>query len=74
MSDLLLLGDVTNFSLHLERTIALAVWYSALFWLPVRGIAAMIDRRRGEGVGVGMCHEAMAAPGYRIGMDIVPPM
>ena len=72
MSDLLLLGDVTNFSLHLERTFALAVWYSALFWLPVRAIAAMIDSR--NGIGARRYHHAMADPGYRIGMDIVPPM
>ena len=74
MSDLLLFGDVTHLSLYLERTLALAVWYSVLFWLPVRVIAAMIDRRRGVDVGVGVCHEAMADPAYRIGMDIVPPM
>ncbi len=73
MSDLLLLGDATTIlPLAVERTIIYACWYSALFWLPVRGIAAMIDARRV--VGVGMCRQAMTDPGYRIGMDIVPPM
>ncbi len=70
MSDLLLLGDATIFSLAMERTIVYAVWYSALFWLPVRGIAAMIDYRRALGV----CEEVTADPAYRIGMDVVPPM
>ncbi len=76
MSDLLLFGDTTIFSLATERTIVYALWYSTLFWLPVRGIAAMIDCRRGVGVGVGVgvCDEAMSDPGYRIGMDILPPM
>ncbi len=72
MSDLLLLGDTSIYSLPLARTIVYALWYSALFWLPARGIAAMIDCRRG--VGVGVYDEAVADPGYRIGMDIEPPM
>ncbi len=73
MSHVLLLGDITTIlPLFVERTIIYACWYSALFWLPVRGIAAMIDCRRG--VGVGACNEALADPGYRIGMDIEPPM
>lgn len=75
MSHVLLLGDITTIlPLFVERTIIYACWYSALLWLPVRGIAAMIDCRRGEGAGVGLCNEAIADPGYRIGMDIEPPM
>ncbi len=70
MSDLLLLGDATIFSLAMERTIVYAVWYSALFWLPVRGIAAMIDSRRG----LGFYDEAAVEPGYCIGMNVLPPM
>lgn len=71
MSNLLLLGDVnTILPLFLERLIIYACWYSALFWLPIRGIAAMIDCRRG----IGVCDEVEADPGYRIGMDILPPL
>ncbi len=76
MSDLLLLGDATTIlPLFVERTIIYACWYSALFWLPVRGIAAMIECRCGVvGADAGLCNEALADPGYRIGMDIEPPM
>ena len=77
MSDLLLLGDATTIlPLFVERTIIYACWYSALFWLPVRGLAAMIDGRCGVGArgGVDLCDEVMADSGYRIGMDIEPPM
>jgi len=73
MSNLLLLGDATTIlPLFLERLIIYACWYSALFWLPIRGIAAMIDCRRG--IGIGVCDEVEADPGYRIGMDILPPL
>ncbi len=73
MSNLLLLGDATTIlPFFLERTIIFACWYSALFWLPVRGIAALIDGRRC--IGVGVCDEVEADPGYRIGMDILPPL
>ncbi len=71
MSDLLLLGDATTMlSLSLERTIIYGLWYSALFWLPIRGIAAMIDSRRG----LAFYDEAAVDPGYCIGMNVLPPM
>ena len=70
MSNLLLLGDATILSLAVDRTIVYALWYSALFWLPVRGIAAMIDCRRALGV----WDDMTAEPGYCVGMDVLPPM
>ncbi len=70
MSHLLLTSDLTFLALPLERTIAYALWYSTMFWLPIRFLAARIDHRRA----ITIRDEAVTDIGYRIGMDVVPPM
>ena len=72
----LLMSDLSSLSMPLERTIIYALWYSTLFWLPIRGAAAMIDH-------FNPCHRrlapqelstATAADSYCIGKEILPPM
>ena len=70
MSDLLRGDDTTLLSLTLLKTSVYALWYSTLFWLPVRGLCALSDRWRG----VGMYGKAVAEPAYRVGMNVLPPM
>ncbi len=72
MSDLMFLGD-TMVSFPLEKTLVYTLWYSALFWLPVRLICGLIDRHRiishYDGP-IAVCDTS----GYAIGMPIEPPM
>ncbi len=70
MTHLLLTSDLNFLALSIEKTIIFAIWYSTLFWLPVRFLAAVIDRRRA----VAFQNEAVPDVGYRIGMDVLPPM
>ena len=70
----LLVGDVMIFSIPVdEKTLVFTLWYSALFWLPVRLICGLIDRHRlitqYEGPVL-----VVEDSGYRIGMDVEPPM
>ncbi len=68
MSYLMLLAD-TMVSFPLEKTLVFTLWYSALFWLPVRLVCAMIDRHRVIGpIVVG------DTAGYCVGMNVEPPM
>lgn len=48
MTAMSLFGDVSVFSMPLERTLVYALWYATLFWLPVRGAAAVIDLLTGR--------------------------
>ena len=68
----LLLGDGFVI-LPLEQTMIWALFYSTLFWLPARGVAAVVNRRRGEDVELELEEEAAAQPCYHIGMKILPP-
>ena len=70
MSNLLLGADTSLLSITLLKTSVFAVWYATLFWLPVRGVCAVIDRRRG----MAMYVKRAAEPGYRVGLDVLPPM
>ena len=72
MSYPMLLGD-TIVSFPLETTLVYTLWYAALFWLPVRLIAAMIDRHRliTQYDGPRLVGETV---GYCVGMRIEPPM
>ncbi len=70
MTHLLLTSDLNFLALSIEKTIIFAIWYSTMFWLPVRFLAAVIDRRRA----VAFLNEAIPDVGYRIGMDVEPPM
>lgn len=73
MGHLMLVGETLIFSLPLEKTLVYAIWYSALFWLPVRLVCALIDRHRA----ITHFDEPMVigeSSGYRIGMDVEPPM
>ncbi len=72
MSYLMLVGD-TMVSFPLEKTLVYTLWYATLFWLPVRLICGLIDRRRiitayAGPVAIG------ATSGYAIGLPIEPPM
>ena len=69
-----LLDDGMFLSLPLDTTIVYALFYSTLFWLPVRGAAAMIDYWKS---GEDMVPEMLAEPepcGYRVGMKVLPPL
>ena len=70
MSHLLLSSDLSFLALPLDRTIVYALWYSTILWLPIRLLAAVIDRRRA----ITIQDEAVTDIGYRIGMDVVPPL
>ena len=69
----LLLGDGFVF-LPVEQTMIWALFYSTLFWLPARGMAAVVDRRRGDSVRHALEEEMAAQPCYHIGMKILPPL
>ncbi|MHC4210633.1 MAG: hypothetical protein ACYSWT_13075 [Planctomycetota bacterium] len=58
--------------LPLEQTLVWSLFYSTLFWLPARGVAAAIDRCREHYVELEAEEEA-ARPCYHIGMKIMPP-
>ena len=70
MSHLLLSSDLSFLAFPLDRTIVYALWYSTILWLPIRLLAAVIDRRRA----ITIQDEAVTDIGYRIGMDVVPPL
>ncbi len=70
MSHLLLTSDLNLIALPLAKTMVFALWYSTMFWLPIRFLAARIDYRRA----ITIQDEAVTDIGYRIGMDVVPPM
>ena len=68
----LLLG--ANFlALPIEQTMVWALFYSTLFWLPVRGVAAAIDRCRDRHVLTHLDEEFAPQPCYHIGMKVLPP-
>ncbi len=70
MSDLLLGDDTTLLSPVLLKTGVYALWYATLFWLPVRAFCDLFDRRRAAGG-----HDETAVEtGYRVGMNVLPPM
>ena len=60
--------------LSLAKTIVYAMWYAALFWLPVRAAAAFVDhwneRQRRHYV---QSEAALRADSYGIGMNVLPP-
>jgi hypothetical protein len=68
---LLLVGGLVV--LPLEQTLVWSLFYSTLFWLPARGVAAAIDRCRAHYVEIEAEEEAPARPCYHIGMKIMPP-
>jgi hypothetical protein len=59
--------------LPVEQTMIWALFYSTLFWLPARGMAAVVDRRRGQVFELDLEEEG-ARPSYHIGMKILPPI
>ncbi len=69
----LFLGDGLFF-LPLEQTIIWALFYSTLFWLPARGVAAVVDRCREDDAEVKPQEKAAAEPCYHLGMRILPPL
>ena len=68
----LLLGD-GFVVLPLEQTLVWAMFYSTLFWLPARGVAAAVDHYKGHHGGLALEDEAAGAPCYHIGKNILPP-
>ena len=72
MSSITVLADITVLSQPVQKTLVFALWYSALLWIPVRGMATLIDRRRARAAQP--VEQPGSDPGYRIGMEILPPM
>jgi hypothetical protein len=70
MSNLLLGDDATLLSQFLLKTSVYALWYSTLFWLPVRAFCDLIDRWRSAAGHT----DAAAEAAYRVGMNVLPPM
>lgn len=71
----LLLGDGLLVQ-PIEQTMVWAVFYATLFWLPVRGVAAAIDRRSQGAHAYEARHRDRPAPHrpiYHLGMKILPP-
>ncbi len=68
----LLLGD-GFLALPIEQTMVWALFYSTLFWLPARGVAAVVDRCRGHFYVIGPEEDPTTEPCYGIGMRILPP-
>ena len=76
MNGILLLGGGMVMP-PIEQLVVWILFYSTLFWLPVRGLAALVDHCRGHGDAD--CEQvvrvpAVGEPGYCIGMHILPPM
>lgn len=70
------LGETPLLALSLERTIIYALFYAALFWLPVRGAAALLDHWRGRGEPFfddGLAAAREEGRTYHIGMKVLPP-
>lgn len=68
----LLMGD-GFLVLPVEQTIVWALFYSTLFWLPARGVAAAVDRRRGHYCEIELEEDSGTTPCYHLGMKIMPP-
>ncbi len=69
----LLLGD-GFLALPIEQTMVWALFYSTLFWLPARGVAAVVDRCRGHYCEIELVEEEPTTePCYHLGMRIMPP-
>ena len=68
-------GDLVVLSQPVQKTLVFAVWYAALLWLPVRGVAAALDHFRGVDDRQ-LRHAAVTRTGesYAIGMEVLPPM
>ena len=63
--------------LSLAKTVVYAMWYSAWLWLPVRGVAALIDLERYHARVARFYNHSQARlrpDSYRIGMNIPPPI
>ena len=67
---LLLVGGLVV--LPLEQTVVWSLFYSTLFWLPARGVAAAIDRCKAHYIEI-EAEETNPRPSYHIGMKIMPP-
>ncbi|MHC4080141.1 MAG: hypothetical protein ACYS15_08075 [Planctomycetota bacterium] len=68
----LVLGDGV-LVLPLEQTLVWALFYSTLFWLPARGVAAMVDRCRGHHGEYILDDETATGSCYHLGKNILPP-
>jgi hypothetical protein len=71
----LLLGE-GFVALPIEQTMVWAVFYATLFWLPVRGVAAVFQRRSADAGDYKLRHQeqlASSRPVYHVGMKILPP-
>ena len=66
------LAEFTVLVQPLSKTILYWAWYSTLLWIPVRLMAALIDRRKLRVEEV--AEEVGGAETYRIGKPILPPM
>jgi hypothetical protein len=74
MAGISLLLGASVLALPVEQTMVWALFYSTLFWLPVRGVAAAIDRCRDHRhMFVELDEEAAPQPCYHIGMKVLPP-
>ena len=72
-SPTMVLADLAVLTQPLQRTLIYSLWYAALLWLPIRGMAAVVDRHK---VRVEQLAEQPTARDerYHIGMPILPPM
>lgn len=73
MNEILILGD-SFVILPMEQTFIWVLFYSTLFWLPVRGVAALFDHMTGRRHIGELDEEAQAEPAYHLGMKILPPL
>ncbi len=70
MSYIMLFDDMMIIS---DKELVYAMWYAALFWLPVRLIFGLIDHHRIITGHTGPITVGNTS-GYAIGMEVEPPM
>ncbi len=69
-----LLNELSGLSMPMERTIIYALFYSTLFWLPVRGVAAMLDHWHARHHRLTPQELTSGTDHYCIGKEILPPL
>ena len=61
--------------LPLNQMVFLSLFYATLFWLPIRGAAALLEHytdRERQTLNPELALDV--DPGYRVGMDVEPPI
>ena len=72
LSHVSFLPELAVLTQPIQKTLVYSLWYAALFWIPIRVFAALVDRRKLRIERV--VDQPATDESYRIGMEILPPL